>query len=81
MRGEYCPAGAALQIPETFGEHRLVTPETLQAAHAAGLEIQVWTVNEAADMRRLLAMGVDGVMSDRPELLLKMAAEFVSGNP
>jgi glycerophosphoryl diester phosphodiesterase len=74
MAGEYRPAGVALQIPEIFEQHRLVTPQTLSAAHACGLEVHVWTVNEAADMQRLLAMGVDGVMSDRPEMLLQVAA-------
>jgi glycerophosphoryl diester phosphodiesterase len=70
MAGDYHPAGVALQIPETYGPHRLVTPETIRAAHAAGLEMHVWTVNEEADIRRLLAMGVDGVMSDWPAPLL-----------
>lgn len=70
MQGDYRPAGAALQIPEMYGNHRLVSPETIHAAHAAGLEMHVWTVNDPADMRRLLDLGVDGVMSDKPEVLL-----------
>jgi glycerophosphoryl diester phosphodiesterase len=69
------PPGKALQIPETFGERTLVTPETVAAAHACGLEVHVWTVNDPEDMRRLLRMGVDGVMSDVPEVLVKVAAE------
>ncbi len=67
----YQPPGAALQIPETFGPLRLVTAESLAAAHAVGLEVHVWTVNEVADMRRLLELGVDGLMSDYPERLLE----------
>jgi glycerophosphoryl diester phosphodiesterase len=70
MQGDYRPPGAALQIPEMYGNHRLVSPETIHAAHAAGVEMHVWTVNEEADIRRLLAMGVDGVMSDWPVRLL-----------
>ncbi len=57
MQGDYRPAGAALQIPEMYGNHRLVSPETIHAAHAAGLEMHVWTVNHPADIRRLLDHG------------------------
>lgn len=75
-KGTYRPQGVALQIPEIYGSIRLVTPETVQAARAAGLEVHVWTVNEAEDMRRLLEMGVDGLMSDKPELLVQVAVEL-----
>lgn len=67
----YRPPGAALQIPEEYGPVRLVTETTLKAAHGAGLEIHVWTVNRPEDMRRLLDLGVDGLMTDYPELLIK----------
>lgn len=73
--GEYRHPGAALQIPEEFGTIRLVTSQTVEAAHRIGVEIHVWTVNEPSVMRRLLAMGVDGLMSDRPDLLMKVSAE------
>ncbi len=43
--GEFRTPAVALQIPETYGNIRLVTPETVQAAHAVGLEVHVWTVN------------------------------------
>jgi glycerophosphoryl diester phosphodiesterase len=72
----YQPPGAALQIPETYQGMRLVTEQSLAAAHAVGLEMHVWTVNEPADMRRLLELGVDGVMSDFPEVLLRVAGEL-----
>jgi glycerophosphoryl diester phosphodiesterase len=61
------PAGAvALQIPPRFGNIELVTRETVAAAHALGAEVHVWTINEADEMRRLLALGCDGIMSDFP---------------
>jgi glycerophosphoryl diester phosphodiesterase len=72
----YAPPGAALQIPEYYGDMHLVTEQSLAAAHGAGLEMHVWTVNEPESMRRLLEMGVDGVMSDFPELLLAVAGEM-----
>ncbi|PLX85166.1 MAG: glycerophosphodiester phosphodiesterase [Desulfuromonas sp.] len=75
--GSYRPEGVALQIPEVFGTTRLVSPETIRAAHRAGLEVHVWTVNEAQDMERLLGWGVDGLMSDHPELLAATAGKIL----
>jgi glycerophosphoryl diester phosphodiesterase len=72
-RGDYRPPGAALQIPESWNGRTLVTPETVRAAHALGLEVHVWTVNEPRDMERLLDIGVDGLMSDYPERLVAVA--------
>jgi glycerophosphoryl diester phosphodiesterase len=46
---------------------RLVTPELVRRAHDAGLKVNVWTVNQPADMRRLIAWDVDGIFSDYPE--------------
>lgn len=57
-----------LQIPPRFGEFEL-TPTLLEAAHGLGLQVHVWTINEETEMRRLLDLGVDAVMTDRVELL------------
>jgi glycerophosphoryl diester phosphodiesterase len=68
-------AGAhALQIPERVGRVRLLTPRLVDTAHAAGIEVHVWTVNEEADMRRLLALGVDGIVTDRADVALRVIA-------
>lgn len=48
-----------------------VTAENLSEAHALGLRVVVWTVNEPADIRRMVALGVDGIISDRPDLVLR----------
>jgi glycerophosphoryl diester phosphodiesterase len=56
----------ALQIPPDFGGRPLVTPELVAHAHRHGVEVHVWTVNEPGEIRRLLALGVDGIMSDYP---------------
>ena len=69
----YVPAARALQIPPRYGELDLVTADTLAAAHRFGLEVHVWTVNEEAEMERLLRLGVDGVMSDFPGRLVAVA--------
>ena len=49
--------------------HRNATPERIAEAHALGLEVLPWTVNDVADMRRLIAAGVDGLISDYPDRL------------
>ncbi|MDU0957920.1 MAG: glycerophosphodiester phosphodiesterase [Bradyrhizobium sp.] len=50
-----------------------VTPELIAEAHALGLSVIVWTVNRPQDMGRLMDIGVDGIISDRPELLRQVA--------
>jgi glycerophosphoryl diester phosphodiesterase len=48
---------------------RLATPELIAEAHDRGLQVLVWTVNDAADIARLVNAGVDGIISDFPERL------------
>lgn len=60
----------ALQIPERQGPLTVLTPALLRAAHARGVEVHMWTVNDAAEMNRLIALGVDGIVSDRADLAL-----------
>jgi glycerophosphoryl diester phosphodiesterase len=64
------PDVRALQIPPTRYGLALVTPSFIRMAHQKGLEVHVWTINEPADMRRLLDMGVDGIVTDRCDLAL-----------
>lgn len=56
------------QLPEDFFLE-VVTEDFIADAHNANLAVQVWTVNECEDMLRLMAMGVDAIMTDRPVLL------------
>ncbi|GAA1673209.1 glycerophosphodiester phosphodiesterase family protein [Microbacterium lacus] len=65
----------ALQVPERNGRVRVVTPRLIAAAQRNGVEVHVWTVNEADDIRRLLAMGVDGIVTDRVDLALSIVCE------
>ncbi|MEN0083871.1 MAG: glycerophosphodiester phosphodiesterase family protein [Leifsonia sp.] len=60
---------AAVQIPERRGPVRIVTRRTVERFHAAGAEVHVWTVNDPKDMARLLDLGVDGIVTDRCDLL------------
>jgi glycerophosphoryl diester phosphodiesterase len=73
--GRVPAAASALQVPERQGLRRIVTAESVGAAHAAGLEVHVWTVNAPPSMRRLLDLGVDGIMSDFPERLREVYRE------
>jgi glycerophosphoryl diester phosphodiesterase len=65
----------ALQVPERHGRVRIVTPRLITAAHQHGVEVHVWTVNDPADMRRLVGMGVDGLVTDRADLALSIVCE------
>ena len=60
------------QVPEVAGGHRIVSPAFIRHAHAAELQVQVWTVDVEADMRRLLDWGVDALISNRPDLAVSV---------
>jgi glycerophosphoryl diester phosphodiesterase len=62
------PAYRAFQVPERAGRLPVVTAAFVRRAHRERAVVQVWTVDAPEDVRRLLALGVDGVISDRPDL-------------
>jgi glycerophosphoryl diester phosphodiesterase len=64
-------AGGAIWSPYV----RDLSPELVAESHALGLKVVVWTANQPADIARLIEMGVDGIISDRPDILRKTAAE------
>jgi glycerophosphoryl diester phosphodiesterase len=68
----------AFQVPETSGNTRVVSPRFVQLAHKAGLAVQVWTVDEPQDIRKLLGWGVDGIISDRPDVAVDVVRDWVS---
>jgi glycerophosphoryl diester phosphodiesterase len=57
------------QVPDRLGRLRVVTPALVKLAHARGQRLHVWTVDDAADMHRLLDLGADGIMTDRIDTL------------
>jgi glycerophosphoryl diester phosphodiesterase len=59
-------------VPETLSGITVVTEDFVADAHANAFAVHVWTINDEAQMRRLLDWGVDGVMTDRPTLLEKI---------
>ncbi|MEJ6391482.1 glycerophosphodiester phosphodiesterase [Gymnodinialimonas ulvae] len=58
-----------VQVPVAFRGIPVVTRRVVRAAHKRGVKVQVWTVDDRAEMERLLDLGVDGIMSDRPSVL------------
>lgn len=70
------PPFDAYQVPEVSGRTRVVSPRFVRDAHAAGIAVQVWTVDDPADMTRLLGWGVDGIISDRPDLAVQVVRRF-----
>ncbi|NJP05436.1 MAG: glycerophosphodiester phosphodiesterase [Chloroflexaceae bacterium] len=70
------PVFEALQIPEYAMGTQLIVPHFIRAAHRRGLEVHVWTINETDDMRRLLDLGVDGIITDYPDRLLKLTGRL-----
>lgn len=69
--GEAPPAtpAVALQVPRTFGEIIVVDEPFVAAAHEAGLAVHVWTIDDETEMAELADLGVDGIMTDRPQAL------------
>lgn len=66
----------ALQIPERHGRLTVLSPRLIEAAHHNDVEVHVWTVNAPDDMRRLIALGVDGLVTDRADLALKVVQDL-----
>lgn len=66
------PGTVALQVPAAAGPVQVVTRRSVRAAHQAGLQVHVWTVNDEDEMDRLLDLGVDGLISDRADTMLRV---------
>jgi glycerophosphoryl diester phosphodiesterase len=70
LEGVYSPAAGAVQVPEYRSGLHVLTPRFVDAAHHRGLQVHAWTINDEADMRRLIDLGVDGIITDYPDRLL-----------
>jgi glycerophosphoryl diester phosphodiesterase len=64
-----------LQVPVRRGPLTVVTPRFVRRAHDTGLQVHVWTVDDPAEMRHLLEIGVDGIVTDRPDVLRDVLTE------
>ena len=68
----YC----AFQVPEHAGRLRVVSPAFVAQAHRAGARVDVWVVDDVGDIMRLCAWGVDGVITDRPDVAVAARDEW-----
>jgi glycerophosphoryl diester phosphodiesterase len=71
-RGDLAPqefTAQCAQVPPRVGDLTLVDAAFVDAAHACGVVVHVWTVDDPGEMRALLDIGVDGIMTDRPTVL------------
>ncbi|MGH9105682.1 MAG: glycerophosphodiester phosphodiesterase [Acidimicrobiales bacterium] len=66
---------AAAQVPVSRKGIRIVDAGFVDVCHRAGVAVHVWTINDAAEMGRLLDLGVDGIMTDRPSVLKRVLCE------
>jgi glycerophosphoryl diester phosphodiesterase len=81
LQAAYSPPAQALQVPPRYGRIQLVTHQFVKAAHARNLRVHVWTVNDAEEMQRLIKLGVDGIMTDYPERLLRLIKKMNIEHP
>lgn len=70
-----------VQLPEYWEGRRVLTPGLIRDLHAHGVDVHVWTVNDVEDVHRLLEWGVDGIVSDRPDVLSDVLTERVGRPP
>ena len=74
------PLHVALQVPMVFNGIPVMSQDFVADAHRNNLAVHVWTINDAATMRQLLAWGADGIMTDRPTLLQSILDEHAAAS-
>jgi glycerophosphoryl diester phosphodiesterase len=72
LAGLFGPPGEAFQVPEYAGGLHVVTGRFVRGAAGRNVAVHVWTINDPADMQRFIDLGVDGLITDRPDLLLEL---------
>jgi glycerophosphoryl diester phosphodiesterase len=70
-----CPPYDGYQVPERRGLTRVVSPRFIADSHRAGLGVQIWTVNDVDEARRLLGWGADALITDRPDLMVPLVRD------
>ncbi len=65
-------AAVALQVPEYYEGKKIVTERFIKTAKKQNIEVHAWTINEVDDMKRMISMGVEGIVTDYPDRLLRV---------
>lgn len=73
------PPFDAYQVPEVAGSTRVVSRRFIEHAHRSGIAVQVWTVDTESDINRLIDWGVDGIISDRPDIAVQAVRARTAG--
>ena len=68
----FVPEGETMQVPPSFRDLPMVNERFVSGAHRHNVDVYVWTINEEADMKRLIEHGVDGIITDYPDRLLRL---------
>lgn len=79
LGGFWRPPAQVAQLPERFRGVPVVTEALIRLLHRKGVPVHVWTVDEIGDMRRLAALGVDGIITDYPDRMAAVLAERAAG--
>lgn len=72
LAGFYSPNFLSLQVPQESGGITVMTESFVKASHSRGLAVEVWTINDEETMQKLIDWGVDGIITDRPDLMMKL---------
>jgi len=75
VAGGPVPGGTVASVPVTYRGIRVITPRFIARARRRGIAVYAWTIDERADMEVLLDLGVDGIVSDRPDVLRNLLLE------
>jgi len=71
-KGFFRPKARAAQVPMRSGRIQIIHPGFIKLAKQRNIAVQVWTINDPEEMQYLIDLGVDGIMTDRPDLLLEL---------
>ena len=81
LRGLFRSRALAMQVPRRAAGIQVLDADFVADAHALGLHVDVWTVNTREELRAMMLLGVDGVITDRPDLALAVRASLRQARP
>ena len=79
LGGVYHPQTETMQVPGYLGHHILVDRRFVNTAHAHGMEVYAWTIDDPAQMKAMIKAGVDGIITDYPGRLLQLLGRDLPG--